>query len=233
MTILTVESSVTNRPNVSQIAAPYVYRRASGRYHLRVRLKSCHTSCTLSLKTINQPAVMSTAKHLLQTLKAFHLDKPGASWEELQANLRYIAEEALGNPQGDAYGLVLSDVSENLAEIAETMPMSLTQAQAVLMAQRVLTAAQGRHGGDLRALVELLNGELKQCSESDETITLRYQSAVSSLGWDASSAKSLTPRIRLCIAWSDVFSSCAVSFSKRSSALEISLSILCAHCADV
>ncbi|WP_439253261.1 tyrosine-type recombinase/integrase [Pseudomonas monteilii] len=100
---------------------------------------------------------MTTAKHLLQTLKAFHLDNPEASWEEL----RDIAEEALGNPQGEAYGLVLSDVSENLAEIAETMPMSLPQAQAVLMAQRVLTAAQGRHSGDLRGLVELLNGDLK------------------------------------------------------------------------
>lgn len=161
MTTLTVESSVTNRPNVSQIAVPYVYRRASGRYHLRVRLKGCHTSCTLSLKTTNRPAAMTTAKHLLQTLKAFHLDNPEASWEELRDNLRDIAEEALGNPQGEAYGLVLSDVSENLAEIAETMPMSLPQAQAVLMAQRVLTAAQGRHSGDLRGLVELLNGDLK------------------------------------------------------------------------
>ncbi|WP_082888298.1 tyrosine-type recombinase/integrase [Pseudomonas sp. p21] len=104
---------------------------------------------------------MTTAKHLLQTLKAFHLDNPEASWEELRDNLRGIAEEALGNPQGEAYGLVLSDVSENLAEIAETMPMSLPQAQAVLMAQRVLTAAQGRHSGDLRGLVELLNGDLK------------------------------------------------------------------------
>lgn len=161
MTILTVESSVTNRPNVSQIAVPYVYRRASGRYHLRVRLKGCHTSCTISLKTTNRPAAMTTAKHLLQTLKAFHLDNPEASWEELRDNLRDIAEEALGNPQGEAYGLVLSDVSENLAEIAETMPMSLPQAQAVLMAQRVLVAAQGRHRGDVRALVELLNGDLK------------------------------------------------------------------------
>ncbi len=161
MTIHTVESSVTNRPNVSQIAVPYVYRRASGRYHLRVRLKGCHTSCTISLKTTNRPAAMTTAKHLLQTLKAFHLDNPEASWEELRDNLRYIAEEALGNPQGEAYGLVLSDASENLAEIAETMPMSLPQAQAVLMAQRVLAAAQGRHRGDLRALVELLNGDLK------------------------------------------------------------------------
>ncbi|MFV3380354.1 MULTISPECIES: tyrosine-type recombinase/integrase [Pseudomonas] len=104
---------------------------------------------------------MTTAKHLLQTLKAFHLDNPEANFEDLRANLRDIAEEALGNPQGEAYGLVLSDVSENLAEIAETMPMSLPQAQAVLLAQRVLTAAQGRHSGDLRALVELLNGDLK------------------------------------------------------------------------
>ena len=161
MTILTVESSVTNRPNVSQIAVPYVYRRASGRYHLRVRLKGCHTSCTISLKTANRPAAMTTAKHLLQTLKAFHLDNPEASWEELRDNLRDIAEEALGNPQGDAYGLVLSEVSENLAEIAHTTPMGLAQAKAVLMAQRVLRAAEGRHSGDLRELVGLLEGDLK------------------------------------------------------------------------
>ena len=179
MTIHTVESSVTNRPNVSQIAVPYVYRRASGRYHLRVRLKGCHDSCTISLKTTNRPAAMTTAKHLLQTLKAFHLDKPDATWEELRDNLRFIAEEALGNPQGDAYGLVLDEVSENLAEIAETMPLGLAQAQTVLMAQRVLAAAQGRHSGDLRGLVELLNGDLKGsigsinqsgCIDSDELV---------------------------------------------------------------
>lgn len=161
MTIPAIETSVTNRPNVSQIAVPYVYRRASGRYHLRVRLKGCHTSCTLSLKTTNRPAAMTTAKHLLQILKGFHLDNPEASWEELRDNLRDIAEEALGNPRGEAYGLVLAEASESLAEIAETMPMGLTQAQAVLLAQRVMTAAQLRHGGDLRALVELLNGDLK------------------------------------------------------------------------
>lgn len=167
MTIITAESSVTNRPNVSQIAVPYVYRRASGRYHLRVRLKGCHTSCTISLKTTNRPAAMTTAKHLLQTLKAFHLDNPEASWEELRDNLRDIAEEALGNPQGEAYGLVLSEVSGNLAQIAETMPMGLAQAQAVVMAQRVVEAAQGRHSGDLRGLVELLNGDLKGAIEKD------------------------------------------------------------------
>ncbi|WP_447869125.1 tyrosine-type recombinase/integrase [Pseudomonas putida] len=109
---------------------------------------------------------MTTAKHLLQTLKAFHLDNPEASWGELRDNLRFLAEEALGNPQGDAYGLVLDEVSENLAEIAETMPMGLAQAQTVLMAQRVLAAAQGRHSGDLRGLVELLNGDLKGSIES-------------------------------------------------------------------
>ncbi|MEE4147737.1 tyrosine-type recombinase/integrase [Pseudomonas viridiflava] len=95
---------------------------------------------------------MTTAKQLLLTLKAFHLDNPEAGFEELRANLRDIAEEALGNPQGDAYGLVLSEVSENLAHVAETMPVSL--------AQRVLAAAQGRHSGDLRELVDLLGGDL-------------------------------------------------------------------------
>lgn len=179
MTILTAESSVTNRPNVSQIAVPYVYRRASGRYHLRVRLKGCHTSCTLSLKTTNRPAAMTTAKHLLQTLKAFHLDNPEASWDELRDNLRYIAEEALGNPQGDAYGLVLSEVSENLAEIAHTMPMGLAQAKAVLMAQRVLKAAEGRHSGDLRELVGLLEGDLRgSIADTYQVVALDSQAAV-------------------------------------------------------
>ncbi|MNU03714.1 hypothetical protein D3C72_2478320 [compost metagenome] len=41
------------------------------------------------------------------------------------------------------------------------MPMGLAQAKAVLMAQRVLKAAEGRHSGDLRELVGLLEGDLK------------------------------------------------------------------------
>lgn len=148
-------------PNVSQLAVPYVYRRGSGRYYLRVRLKGTHSSHTVSLKTSTRATAMSNTKRLLSTLKAFHLDRPDATWEELRARLRDIAEEALGNPQGDLYGLVLSDIAEDLAGIAEIMPMGLDQAKALMMAQRVVRASQGRHSGDLRGIVELLEGDLK------------------------------------------------------------------------
>lgn len=161
MTIQPIGQVSQTSHKTSQIALPYVYRRASGRYHLRVRLKGCHTSCTLSLKTSHRPTAMTTAKHLLQTLKAFHLDQPEATWPEIREHLRCIAEEALGNPQGDTYGLVLDEVAGNLREIAHTVPLGLPQAQALMMAQRVVAAAEERHGGNIEPLVGLLSGELR------------------------------------------------------------------------
>ncbi|MFV3326761.1 tyrosine-type recombinase/integrase [Pseudomonas sp. NY15372] len=110
---------------------------------------------------------MTTAKHLLSTLKAFHLDRPEATWEELREHLRFIAEEALGNPQGDAYGLVLDDVAQNLREIAHSVPLGLPQAQALTMAQRVVAAAEERHAGNLKPLVDLLeSGKLGRIQNS-------------------------------------------------------------------
>lgn len=160
MTTFPIDPKASQSHKVSQLAVPYVYRRDSGLYYLRVRLKGSNASYSLSLKTTHRPTAMTTAKHLLQTLKAFHLDKPQATWEELRDNLRDIAEATLGNPQGDTYGLVLSDVSGDLAEIARDLPLGVPQAQAVLMAQRVLLAAQARHSGNLRPLLDLLNGDL-------------------------------------------------------------------------
>lgn len=163
MTNLTPDSAVTNRPNVSQLALPYVYRRGSGRYHLRVRLKGSHTSYTLSLKTTNRPNAMTTAKHLLQTLKTFHLDNPEATWDELRGRLVEIAEDALWSPGEDAMGLVWSDLAGDLQEIAKTMPLTYPQAQAITAAYEVLRGSQGRLNGDLSGLMEVLK-ELKQAS---------------------------------------------------------------------
>lgn len=163
MTILLPDQAVTNRPNVSQLAVPYVYRRGSGRYHLRVRLKGSHTSYTLSLKTTNRPNAMTTAKHLLQTLKAFHLDNPDATWDELRGRLIEIAEDALWSPSEDSMGLVWSDLAGDLQEIAKTMPLTYAQAQAITAAYEVLRGSQGRLNGDLSGLMEVLK-ELKQAS---------------------------------------------------------------------
>lgn len=169
MTILITDSRVTNRSSVSQLAMPYVYRRGSGRYHLRVRLKGSHTSYTLSLKTTNRPNAMTTAKHLLQTLKAFHLDKPEASWDELRGRLVEIAEDALWSPGEDSMGLVWSDLAGDLREIAKTMPLTYAQAQAITAAYEVLRGSQGRLNGDLSGLVEVLK-ELKPASPAQSPV---------------------------------------------------------------
>lgn len=143
------------------LATPWVYRRESGRYSLRVRLKGTKRTYTLSLKTTGRSTAMTIAKHLVSTLKAFHLDNPEASWDDLKARLIDIAEGALWSPSEDPMGLVWSDLSEDLQEIAKTMPLTLAQAKALTAAQEVLRGSQGRIHGDLKGLVgtlEMLKG---------------------------------------------------------------------------
>lgn len=142
------------------LATPWVYRRESGRYSLRVRLKGTKTTCTLSLKTTGRSTAMTIAKHLVGTLKAFHLDNPEATWDDLKARLIDIAEDALWSPAEDSMGLVWSDLSEDLQEIAKTMPLTLAQAKALKAAREVLRGSQGRIHGDLSGLIGTL-GRLK------------------------------------------------------------------------
>lgn len=58
------------------LANPWHYRRSSGVYYLRV--------LTLSLRSTDRPTAMTTSKHLQAALRAFHLDNPDATWEELR-----------------------------------------------------------------------------------------------------------------------------------------------------
>lgn len=109
---------------------------------------------------------MTIAKHLLRTYKAFHLDKPEATWADLQSHLRAIAEEALLSPQGADYGLVLSDITDDLSEIAYDAPLTLAQAKAVLLAHKTLRAAEERHGRNLIPLTTLLESDLACAGES-------------------------------------------------------------------
>lgn len=138
------------------LATPWVYRRDSGRYSLRVRLKGTKRTCTLSLKTTGRSTAMTIAKHLVGTLKAFHLDNPEATWDDLKSRLIDIAEDALWSPAEDSMGLVWSDMAEDLQEIAKTMPLTLAQAKALRAAQAVLRGSQGRIHGDLKGLVGTL-----------------------------------------------------------------------------
>ncbi|MEZ3187347.1 tyrosine-type recombinase/integrase [Pseudomonas sp. LM13] len=94
------------------LAKPWHYRR-SGVYYLRVRPLRSKGTCTLSLRSTDRPTAMTTSKQLLSTLRAFHLDKPDATWDELRDHLRSIAEDTLATSTDweelDAVGMAYSD----------------------------------------------------------------------------------------------------------------------------
>lgn len=159
---------------LSQLAKPWVYRR-QGRYTLRVRLQgSCTDSVQLSLRTTDRPTAMTIAKHLLSTLRTFHLDNPEATWEQLRERLKDIAEDALATGSvwdRDDMGLgqVYSDLRDDLHEIARTVPLTVPQAKAVTAGARVLQAAEARLQGDLEGLVGVIE-ELTGPYEPDTNI---------------------------------------------------------------
>ncbi|MBF6039515.1 tyrosine-type recombinase/integrase [Pseudomonas sp. P154a] len=104
---------------------------------------------------------MTTAKHLLTTLRTFHLDNPEATWDELRERLKEIAEDALAtgsvwDREDMGLGQVYSDLRDDLLEIARTMPLTVPQAKAVSAGSRVLKAAEGRLQGDLHGLVSVI-----------------------------------------------------------------------------
>ncbi|MCZ7176062.1 hypothetical protein NK362_24325, partial [Salmonella enterica] len=66
------------------LAKPYHYRR-SGRYYLRLRPKGTVKGFfTLSLRTTDKAIAMTISQDILTTLKAYQLDNPEASWDELR-----------------------------------------------------------------------------------------------------------------------------------------------------
>ncbi|WP_053269405.1 hypothetical protein [Pseudomonas chlororaphis] len=108
---------------------------------------------------------MTTARHLLTTLRAFHLDNPQATWEQLKERLKDIAEGVLQTRAvWDGFGglgHVYSDVGEDLAEIASAEPLSFDQAKAVELGRRIMLAAEQRTEGDPSGIIAILE-ELRQ-----------------------------------------------------------------------
>lgn len=149
------------------LACPYLYRR-QGRYALRVRPMGSKQTCTLSLKTTHRQSALTTATHLLNTLRAFHLDNPDATWPQLKERLKDIAEGVLQTrsvwDSTGGMGHVYSDVSEDLGEIATTEPLSFDQAKAVQLGRRIMHAAEMRASGDLSGILEILE-ELKHTAD--------------------------------------------------------------------
>jgi integrase len=159
-----VTSAVTTlgiplRPT-TRLAKPYHYRR-NGIYYLRLRETGSTTQATsVSLKTTDRKAAMDASRRLAETLKAFHLDHPEATWSELREHLLWVAEGLLSSAHdlhslrdwGDLY----EDVRTNLTEIAATMPLSVDQHEHVARARQVMRAAQVRLQGDSVPLVNII-----------------------------------------------------------------------------
>jgi len=117
-------------------------------------------SCTLSLKTTHRQTALTIAKHLLGTLRAFHLDKPEATWPELKENLFDIATSVLKTRSvwdelGDSR-LIFRDVRKDLNEIASAAPLSTEQARTVSFGKRITTAGERRDEGNLAPIIQLI-----------------------------------------------------------------------------
>lgn len=148
------------------LAKPYHYRR-SGRYYLRLRPQGALKGFfTLSLRTTDKATAMTISEDILSTLKAYHLDNPEASWDELRERLIEFAEYNLTMAHGDsslvAYEMINDEHHLALRKASAKLPLSINQQRAVSKALEILEASQERMRGRSGKLVEIvkdLNGE--------------------------------------------------------------------------
>lgn len=104
-------------------------------------------------------------RELAATAKAFMLDRPEVSLQELTEHLRSMAEQFLTDASDDYWnGLevaTLVDEKSNLKELAATQALSLDQQKGIRLALEVLTAAQQRvDTGDTSGLIDIVMNNL-------------------------------------------------------------------------
>lgn len=175
------------------LAKPYHYRR-SGRYYLRLRPQGTVKGFfTLSLRTTDKATAMTISDDILSTLKAYHLDNPEASWDELRERLTDFAEYNLTMAHGDsslvAYEMINDEHHLALRKASATLPLSVNQQRAVSKALEILEASQERMRGRSGKLVEIvkdLNGE--PCGTSEALFLSQSVNASPSLTFKSLSA---------------------------------------------
>ncbi|EPX1267891.1 TPA: site-specific integrase [Enterobacter cloacae] len=132
-------------------------------------------------------------RELAATAKAFMLDRPEVSLQELAEHLRSMAEQFLTDASDDYWnGLevaTLVDEKSNLKELAATQALSLDQQKGIRLALEVLTAAQQRvDTGDTSGLIDIVMNNSRDSGTSnltdystigDSTSILRYERGVS------------------------------------------------------
>ncbi|MDM1131223.1 site-specific integrase [Escherichia coli] len=163
----------TRLTQIKDLAVPQLVRRANGRYTIRFRLKG-QTIPFLSVSTRSTDRRVATMRQreLAATAKAFMLDRPEVSLQELTAHLRSMAEQFLTDASDDYWnGLevaTLVDEKSNLRELAATQALSLDQQKGIRLALEVLTAAQQRvDTGDTSGLIKLIDGGVNQLTDDN------------------------------------------------------------------
>ncbi|MCI3092011.1 integrase [Escherichia coli] len=101
-------------------------------------------------------------RELAVTAKAFLLDKPEVTLQELTAHIRSMAEQFLTDETNDYWNGVevatLVDEKSNLREIAASQALSIDQQRGIKLALEVLTAAQQRvDTGDASGLIGIID----------------------------------------------------------------------------
>ncbi|MBU0201339.1 site-specific integrase [Escherichia coli] len=163
----------TRLTQIKDLAVPQLVRRANGRYTIRFRLKGQTTPfLSVSTRSTDRRVATMRQRELAATAKAFMLDRPEVSLQELTAHLRSMAEQFLTDASDDYWnGLevaTLVDEKSNLKELAATQALSLDQQKGIRLALEVLTAAQQRvDTGDTSGLIKLIDGGVSQLTDDD------------------------------------------------------------------
>ncbi|EPE1658338.1 site-specific integrase [Escherichia coli] len=159
--------------NLLGVAKPQLVRRANGRYTIRFRLKGQTTPfLSVSTRSTDRRVATMRQRELAATAKAFMLDRPEVSLQELTEHLRSMAEQFLTDASDDYWnGLevaTLVDEKSNLKELAATQALSLDQQKGIRLALEVLTAAQQRvDTGDTSGLIKLIDGGVSQLTDDN------------------------------------------------------------------
>ncbi|WP_268796623.1 tyrosine-type recombinase/integrase [Pseudomonas huanghezhanensis] len=149
-----------NGVTTTRLAKPYHYRR-HGTYYLRVRPEGSKASFSISLRSTDKAAAMYVSTELQGILKAFFIDSPEATWEDITAALKSEADLLFSRrvePHylGDYYNL-FEDHLNVLREFVATMPLSVKQAKTIKAAQDLFKATQRKlrgHPEDLASIVQ-------------------------------------------------------------------------------
>ncbi|EHP6299556.1 site-specific integrase [Escherichia coli] len=173
----------TRLTQIKDLAVPQLVRRANGRYTIRFRLKGQTTPfLSVSTRSTDRRVATMRQRELAATAKAFMLDRPEVSLQELTDHLRSMAEQFLTDASDDYWnGLevaTLVDEKSNLKELAATQALSLDQQKGIRLALEVLTAAQQRvDTGDTSGLIKLIddNNHTDYSTIGDSTSILKNE----------------------------------------------------------